>query len=91
MCGEGQSLRNLKMILYSDTSTEWVFGRMTQSDWSDGPQPGPVSIWESGFESAQDLSWRSIRGQLSLSATARTTPFQEIIADDAAQALTYFC
>jgi hypothetical protein len=79
----GAIIKKPEKDLVSTASAEWVFGRMTQSDWSGGPQPGPVSFWESGFESARDLSWRSVQGQLSLSAAARPAPFQQIITNDA--------
>jgi len=40
-----------------------------QTDWSGGPGvQGPVLQWESTFSEADDISWRSVAGQLCLSS-----------------------
>jgi len=55
-----------------------------QTDWSGGPgASGPLIQWESQFQNSLDISWRSIEGQLVLSAVEREDPIQDIIAGNA--------
>lgn len=42
-----------------------------QSDWSGGPgQPGPVTAWDSRFDSSLGASWLAVPGQLALAGQA---------------------
>jgi hypothetical protein len=41
-----------------------------QADWSGGPgESGPVPAWSRGFDTAADISWRAVPGQVALSST----------------------
>jgi FG-GAP-like repeat len=52
-------------------------GGATQTDWSGGSSvPGPVTGWQSAFQSAAGTSWCSVPGQLSLSSTPLSEPVE---------------
>lgn len=56
---------------------------LVQTDWSlGGGQPGPVVDPGGSFDSAADIAWRSIPGQISLAATP-LTPCPEHLINDA--------
>ncbi len=47
----------------------------TQSDWSGGPGVGgPVYEWGAGFNTANAVAWRAIRGQLALATSPAPSP-----------------
>jgi len=47
----------------------------TQTDWSGGGgTSGPLSEWGATFDSAADISWRAIPGQLALAGEPRAVP-----------------
>lgn len=55
-----------------------------QTDWSGGAgEVGPVLEWNNRFNAQTNIAWRSIEGQLALSAIPRDLPIEEIIRDDA--------
>ncbi len=52
-----------------------------QTDWSSGAgQPGAVTDWENSFDSATDISWLSIPGQVALSANGLTMPSKHTLS-----------
>lgn len=57
-------------------------GTLVQSDWSLGSgQTGPVTDPGGRFESASQIAWLSVPGQLSLSSTALATCPEHLISD----------
>jgi hypothetical protein len=71
------------LLLASDplgTVTPEVDPAGQQTDWSGGPGvSGPVTNWDRYFEEADRISWRSIEGQLVLTAVPRSAPLQTVI------------
>ncbi len=62
-------------------------GTVTQTDWSGGPgQPGPLGAWTDTFDTAGDLSWRSMPGQIALASQPLVRPVRHPIADGLAGA-----
>jgi hypothetical protein len=52
-----------------------------QTNWAGGPgETGPVPEWENRFDTGDDVAWRSIQGQLALSAVPRTAPIRVTVA-----------
>jgi plastocyanin len=67
-----------------EDSEAWSFGRVLQTDWSEGPgEPGPVHDWSKRFDNWENSAWRAIEGQLSLSSIPRLPPPQVTVTDDA--------
>ncbi len=63
----------------------------TQNDWSDGPGVAiPVSEWGAGFESADDVAWRAIRGQLALATSPAPSPDRVTFPGDADGAIKVY-
>jgi|GEM_PF-1136084 len=77
-------LKNPEQDLVSMDSCSFAFGEAVQSDWSAGPgTPAPSPIWEGGFNTSSGVGWRSIAGQLSLTAEPRSSFVESVIAYDA--------
>jgi hypothetical protein len=38
----------------------------TQTDWSGGPEPGPVALWEDHFEETTGINWYDTPGEITL-------------------------
>ena len=56
-------------------------GELVQTDWSAGVDAsGPQAWWGAGFASAEQVSWRSIPGQLALSSTAVSEPAKHVVS-----------
>ncbi len=48
---------------------------VVQTDWSGGAAAsGPTTAWGNRFDTAVDISWRAVPGQLALSSTAIPAP-----------------
>lgn len=71
--------------LLSRSWASWAYGSFMQQDWSGGPVAAtPASGWDREFEAVEDVSWRSIPGQLALASNPLPTPIQTIVAGEEA-------
>lgn len=63
----------------------------TQSDWSGGAGVGgPVYEWGAGFNTANDVAWRAIRGQLALATSPAPSPDRLTFPGEAAGAIKVY-
>ena len=59
-------MRSCVFILALLLAASVIANDETQTDWSGGPEPGPVTFWDDNFDETAGINWYDTSGEITL-------------------------